>query len=195
MRILVIDSYDSFTFNLVQRLGQLGASVEVVRNDEESPAALRARRPDGVVLSPGPGTPERSGSLLDALREFAAAQVPLLGVCLGHQAIGVAYGGRLAPAPELAHGVAAQIRHAGDGVLRGIPTPFEAAVYHSLVLEPASVPPELEITARGPRGEVMSLRHRELPLEGVQFHPESILTPQGPRLLENFLDRCGGGAS
>lgn len=190
MRILVIDSYDSFTFNLVQRLGELGASVEVVRNDVEPPAALRARRPDGVVLSPGPGTPERAGSLLDALREFAEAQVPLLGVCLGHQAIGVAYGGRLVPAPELAHGKAAQIRHAGDGVLHGIPTPFDAAVYHSLVVETGSVPPELEITARGPHGEVMSLRHRELPLEGVQFHPESILTPQGPRLLENFLERC-----
>jgi len=191
MRILVIDSYDSFTFNLVQRLGQLGARVEVVRNDQEPPAALWARPLDGVVLSPGPGTPERAGSLLEALRGFAGARVPLLGVCLGHQAIGVAYGARLGPAPELAHGKAAQIHHSGQGVLRDIPTPFEAAVYHSLVVEGDTVPAELEVMARGPHGEVMSLRHRDLPLEGVQFHPESILTPHGSRLLENFLESCG----
>jgi len=190
-RILVVDNYDSFTWNLVQLLETLGARVEVVRNDREPAAALGARRPDGVVLSPGPGTPDRAGATLDAVGVFAARGVPVLGVCLGHQAIGVAAGARMARARVPRHGKTASIAHDGAGVFAGVAAPLEAALYHSLVLDEASLPPDLAVTARSPEGEVMGVRHRALPLEGVQFHPESVLTPSGDCLLANFLARCG----
>jgi anthranilate synthase component II len=190
-RILVVDNYDSFTWNLVQLLETLGAGVEVVRNDRETAAALAARRPEGVVLSPGPGTPDRAGATLDAVAVFGARGVPVLGVCLGHQAIGVASGCRMARARVPRHGKTAAIEHDGAGVFAGLADPLEAALYHSLVLDETSLPPDLAVTARSPEGEVMGVRHRTLPLEGVQFHPESVLTPSGDRLLANFLARCG----
>ena len=191
-RILVVDNYDSFTFNLVQLIEVLGAEAEVVRNDVEPAEALAARGPDGVVLSPGPGTPERAGVTLDAVRCFAARGTPVLGVCLGHQAIGVAFGGSVARARVPRHGKSVAIRHGGAGVFRGLADPFEAALYHSLVIDEERLPAALQITARSPEGEVMGVRHRELPLEGVQFHPESVLTPGGRALVANFVARCGG---
>jgi anthranilate synthase/aminodeoxychorismate synthase-like glutamine amidotransferase len=194
-RILVVDNYDSFTWNLVQLVEALGAAVEVVRNDEGDAAAWRARRPDGVVLSPGPGTPERAGATLDAVAAFGAAGVPVLGVCLGHQAIGVACGARLARAQTPRHGKTAAIRHDGGGVFAGVADPLRVALYHSLVIDERSLPAELVASARGPDGEVMAVRHRSLPLEGVQFHPESVLMPEGPRLVARFLARCGGAAA
>ena len=194
-RILVVDNYDSFTFNLVQMLEALGSAVEVVRNDAASGAELAARRPDGVVLSPGPGTPERAGATLDALLRFATLGTPVLGVCLGHQAIGVAFGARVVRARAPRHGKAVAIRHDGAGVFRGVADPFDAALYHSLVIDEASLPASLAVSARSPEGEVMGVRHRELPLEGVQFHPESVLTPGGRALVANFLTRCGGASA
>lgn len=191
-RILVVDNYDSFTFNLVQLIEVLGADVEVVRNDALPAEALAARGPDGVVLSPGPGTPERAGVTLDAVRCFAARGTPVLGVCLGHQAIGVAFGGSVARARVPRHGKSVAIRHDGAGVFRSLADPFEAALYHSLVIDEERLPAALQITARSPEGEVMGVRHRELPLEGVQFHPESVLTPGGRALVANFVARCGG---
>lgn len=191
-RILVVDNYDSFTFNLVQLIEVLGADVEVVRNDALPAEALAARGPDGVVLSPGPGTPERAGVTLDAVRCFAARGTPVLGVCLGHQAIGVAFGGSVARARVPRHGKSVAIRHDGAGVFRSLADPFEAALYHSLVIDEQRLPAALQITARSPEGEVMGVRHRELPLEGVQFHPESVLTPGGRALVANFVARCGG---
>ena len=191
-RILVVDNYDSFTFNLVQLIEVLGAEAEVVRNDVEPAEALAARGPDGVVLSPGPGTPERAGVTLDAVRCFAARGTPVLGVCLGHQAIGVAFGGSVARARVPRHGKSVAIRHDGAGVFHGLADPFEAALYHSLVVDEERLPAALQITARSPEGEVMGVRHRELPLEGVQFHPESVLTPGGRALVANFVARCGG---
>ncbi len=190
-RILVVDNYDSFTWNLVQLVETLGARVEVVRNDRATAAELADRRPDGVVLSPGPGTPDRAGSTLDAVALFGARGVPVFGVCLGHQAIGVAAGARMARARVPRHGKTAAIEHDGAGVFAGLAAPLEAALYHSLVLDEASLPAELAVTARSPEGEVMGVRHRTLPLEGVQFHPESVLTPEGDRLVANFLARCG----
>jgi anthranilate synthase/aminodeoxychorismate synthase-like glutamine amidotransferase len=194
-RILVVDNYDSFTFNLVQLIEVLGAAAEVVRNDVDSAEALAARDPDGVVLSPGPGTPERAGVTLDAVRCFAARGTPVLGVCLGHQAIGVAFGGSVARARAPRHGKSAAIRHDGAGVFRGLADPFDAALYHSLVLDEAELPAALRISARSPEGEVMGVRHRELPIEGVQFHPESVLTPCGRALVANFVAHCGGSTS
>jgi anthranilate synthase/aminodeoxychorismate synthase-like glutamine amidotransferase len=194
-RILVLDNYDSFTFNLVQLIEALGADAEVVRNDVEPAEALAARGPDGVVLSPGPGTPERGGVTLDAVRCFAARGTPVLGVCLGHQAIGVAFGGSVARARVPRHGKAVAIRHDGAGVFRGLADPFDAALYHSLVLDEERLPAALTVSARSPEGEVMGIRHRELPLEGVQFHPESVLTPGGRALVANFVARCGGSPS
>ena len=191
-RILVVDNYDSFTFNLVQLLEVIGSEVEVVRNDALSSEALAARRPDGVVLSPGPGTPERAGATLDALRRFSERGTPVLGVCLGHQAIAVAFGGRIARARVPRHGKAVAIRHDGAGVFRGLADPFDAALYHSLVIDEARLPAVLTVSARSPEGEVMGVRHRALPLEGVQFHPESVLTPGGHALIANFVARCGG---
>jgi anthranilate synthase/aminodeoxychorismate synthase-like glutamine amidotransferase len=193
-RLLVIDNYDSFTYNLVQYLGELGAELDVVRNDVAPLDELLARAPDGVVISPGPGRPEDAGVTVPAVRAFGERGIPLLGVCLGHQAIGEACGGRIVGARTLMHGKTSWIHHDGRGVFRGLSNPFEATRYHSLVIERESCPTELEITAWTEDGEIMGVRHRTLPLEGVQFHPESILTQEGKRLLANFLARCGGGA-
>ena len=194
-RLLMIDNYDSFTYNLVQYLGELGAEVETLRNDAASAEALVARNPDGVVISPGPGRPEDAGVSVCALRAFGAAGIPVLGVCLGHQALGLVAGGRIVRARTLMHGKTSQIFHEGEGVFRGLPRPFEATRYHSLVIEAATCPAVLEVTARSADGEIMGVRHRELPLEGVQFHPESILTREGKALLLNFLKRCEAGAA
>ncbi|HEV2888914.1 MAG TPA: aminodeoxychorismate/anthranilate synthase component II [Frankiaceae bacterium] len=185
-RVLVVDNYDSFVFNLVQYLGQLGAETTVLRNDEVRPGGERSY--DGVLLSPGPGTPEDAGCCVDLVRTSA---VPLLGVCLGHQAIGVAYGATVGRAPELLHGKTSEVTHTGTGVLRGLPDPFTATRYHSLAVEPDTVPDELEVTARTESGVIMGLRHRDAPVEGVQFHPESVLTQAGHLLLANWLAQCG----
>ena len=194
-RILVVDNYDSFTWNLVQLLEMLGSAVDVVRNDDEPVAALVARRPDGVILAPGPGTPERAGTTLAAVRAFGAASVPVLGVCLGHQAIGVAHGARTVRARAPRHGKTAAIRNDGAGIFAGLAPVLEVGLYHSLVIDQASLPPALAVSARSPEGEVMGVRHRTLALEGVQFHPESVLTEAGARLVANFLAGCTGGAA
>jgi len=186
--ILVIDNYDSFTYNLVQYLGELGAVVEVHRNDQISARAVEARRPEAVLISPGPGNPDEAGITLELLTQHAGA-LPMLGVCLGHQAIGQAFGGRVIRAEHLMHGRTSPIHHAGSGVFAGLPTPFTATRYHSLIVERATFPAELEITAWTEQGEIMGLRHKQLPIEGVQFHPESFLTEHGHALLENFLKR------
>jgi para-aminobenzoate synthetase component II len=187
-RVLVVDNYDSFVFNLVQYLAQLGADCTVRRNDEIG--AEEAVTFDGVLLSPGPGTPERAGACIDIVRA-CAGEVPVLGVCLGHQAIAAAYGGVVEQAPELLHGKTSALLHEGAGVLAGLPSPFTATRYHSLSVRPESVPAELEVTGRTEGGVVMALRHRDVPLEGVQFHPESVLTEGGHRLLANWLVTCG----
>jgi para-aminobenzoate synthetase component 2 len=186
--VLVVDNYDSFVFNLVQYLAQLGAECTVLRNDEVRPSDARGY--DGVLLSPGPGTPERAGVCVDLVRECAGS-VPLLGVCLGHQAIAVAYGGVVERAPELLHGKTSQVLHAGVGVLAGLPSPFTATRYHSLAVRPESLPEELAVTGRTESGVVMALRHRDLAVEGVQFHPESVLTEGGHRMLASWLVACG----
>jgi anthranilate synthase component II len=185
-RILVVDNYDSFVYNLVQYLGELGADPVVHRNDAISVADAVALDPDGVLLSPGPGRPEDAGILLDVIAAFAGRR-PVLGVCLGHQAIGHAFGGRVVRAPELMHGKTSFVHHGGAGVLAGLPDPFEATRYHSLVVDRDGLPDVLEITAETADGTIMGLRHRELAIEGVQFHPESILTVGGHDLLRNFL--------
>jgi anthranilate synthase component 2 len=189
-RLLLIDNYDSFTYNLFQYLGELGASVEVVRNDAEPLAQLLTREIDGLVISPGPGRPEAAGVSLAAVRAFGERGTPVLGVCLVHQAIGEAFGGRIVSAQRLMHGKTSLIQHEGKGIFSGIASPLEATRYHSLVIEPATCPAVLEVTARTEDGEIMGVRHRSLPIEGVQFHPESILTREGKRLLANFLARC-----
>jgi anthranilate synthase/aminodeoxychorismate synthase-like glutamine amidotransferase len=191
----MIDNYDSFTYNLVQYLGEIGADVEVVRNDSESLDALLERRPDGVVISPGPGVPQDAGVSIQVVEAFAARGTPVFGVCLGHQSIGVVYGGRIVRARSIMHGKTSQMHHQGQGVFAGLPDPFVATRYHSLVIEPESCPDVLEVTARTEDGEIMGVRHRELPVEGVQFHPESILTEVGKPLLANFLRTCAGGGS
>ena len=187
-RILVIDNYDSFVFNLVQYLAQIGAEVEVRRNDEVGAEA--ADDFDGVLLSPGPGTPEEAGICLEVVRR-CAGRVPIFGVCLGHQAIAVAYGAVVSRAPELLHGKTSLVHHRGVGVLTGLPDPFTATRYHSLAVERDTVPAELEITGETDTGIVMALRHRELLVEGVQFHPESVLTEGGHRMVANWLEMCG----
>lgn len=194
-KLLLIDNYDSFTYNLFQYLGELGAAVEVVRNDAEPLAALLARNVDGLVISPGPGRPDAAGVSMAAVRAFAERGIPVLGVCLGHQAIGEAFGGRIVSAQRLMHGKTSQIAHEGKGVFAGLASPLEATRYHSLVIEPATCPAALEVTARTEDGEIMGVRHRTLPVEGVQFHPESILTREGKRLLANFLARCAPRAA
>jgi anthranilate synthase component 2 len=191
MRLLMIDNYDSFTYNLVQYLGELGVDVEVVRNDAEDVDALLSRGPAGVVVSPGPGTPDTAGVSLEVVERFADAGIPVFGVCLGHQSIGQVYGGKVVRARSIMHGKTSPMHHEGQGVFAGLPQDFEATRYHSLVIEPSSCPEVLEVTARTPDGEIMGVRHRELPVEGVQFHPESILTEVGKQLLQNFIDRCG----
>jgi anthranilate synthase component 2 len=190
----MIDNYDSFTYNLVQYLAEAGAQVEVVRNDAITAEALLASSPDGVVISPGPGDPSSAGISLAVVEACARTGTPLLGVCLGHQSIGQAFGGRIVRARQVMHGKVSKIEHDGRGVFRGLPSPFEATRYHSLVIEEASCPAELEICARTADREIMGVRHRELPIEGVQFHPESIMTREGKALLRNFLARCGGAA-
>ena len=184
--ILVIDNYDSFTWNLVQYLGELGAEVRVARNDEIDVDAIAAMKPAGLVLSPGPCTPNEAGVTLAAVREFAG-KIPILGVCLGHQAIGQAFGGEVAHAGKVMHGKTSSIRHDGRGVFRGVPSPFAATRYHSLAIRRATLPDCLEVTAESEDGEIMGVRHRSLPVEGVQFHPESILSEHGHALLGNFL--------
>jgi anthranilate synthase/aminodeoxychorismate synthase-like glutamine amidotransferase len=184
--ILVIDNYDSFTYNLVQYLGELGADLEVVRNDALDVDGIAARRPEAIVISPGPGTPDDAGVSLEVIRRLGPT-LPILGVCLGHQAIGQAFGATVARAGVQMHGKTSQIRHDGRGVFAGLPNPFVATRYHSLVVRRDTVPPELEITAWADDGEIMGIRHRRYPIEGVQFHPESILTVEGKRLLANFL--------
>jgi anthranilate synthase/aminodeoxychorismate synthase-like glutamine amidotransferase len=185
-RVLVIDNYDSFVYNLVQELGELGADPVVHRNDTIDVAAVREAAPDLILISPGPGRPEDAGVSLAVIAELAG-QIPILGVCLGHQAIGQAFGGDVVQAPTLMHGKTSAIHHDGRGVFAGLPDPFTATRYHSLVVEPSTVPDELEVTARTSDGVIMGLRHRSLAVEGVQFHPESLLTPEGPSLLSNFL--------
>ena len=187
-RVLVIDSYDSFVYNLVQYLGELGAEPIVVRNDQLTVDEALAMEPDGVLLSPGPGRPEDAGIICDAIPAFGAAGTPVLGVCLGHQAIGHVYGGSVVRAPNLMHGKTSPIEHQGAGVFEGLPSPLTATRYHSLVIDPATMPECLEVTATCD-DVVMGVRHRELPIEGVQFHPESILTGAGHDLLRNFLRR------
>jgi para-aminobenzoate synthetase component 2 len=188
-RILVVDNYDSFVFNLVQYLGQLGAQCEVKRNDEVT--AHEASNFDGVLISPGPGTPEGAGVSIEMIRYCAQNTIPLLGVCLGHQGIAVAFGATVSRAPELLHGKTSQVKHQGEGVFSGLPSPFTATRYHSLAVERDTVPDVLEITSQTDSGIIMSLRHKTLPIEGVQFHPESVLTEHGHQMLANWLTQCG----
>ena len=187
-RILVIDNYDSFVYNIVQYLAQLGAKVDVKRNDEVTVA--EAREYDGVLLSPGPGTPTDAGVCIDIVKQLGG-QVPIFGVCLGHQAIAEAYGATVSRAPELLHGKTSQVIHEGGGVLNNLPSPFTATRYHSLAVEPATIGEQLVVTGRTESGVVMSMRHKTLPIEGVQFHPESVLTEHGHKLLANWLTQCG----
>ena len=184
--ILVVDNYDSFTYNLVQYLGELGAKLEVVRNDAMDVEAIARMRPERIVISPGPGNPDQAGVSLAVIRRLSPT-TPTLGVCLGHQAIGQAFGATVTRARKLMHGKTSDIRHDGKGVFAGLSNPFVATRYHSLIVLAETVPDELEITARSDDGQVMGLRHRRFPIEGVQFHPESILTVEGKRLLGNFL--------
>lgn len=189
--ILLIDNYDSFTFNLYQALGVLGASVNVRYNDQ-----VRAEDITGataIVISPGPGSPDQAGQTLEVIRS-EADKLPILGVCLGHQSIVQAFGGKVVRATRLMHGKTSRIYHEGRGLYEGLPSPFEVGRYHSLIVEESSLPTEFEIVSYTSEGEIMGVRHRQLPIEGVQFHPESILTPQGPRLLQNFLSRVGAPA-
>ena len=196
MRVLVVDNYDSFVFNLVQYLGQLGVRADVWRNDDsrlstDADVATAAEEYDGILLSPGPGTPERAGASIPLVRACAAASTPLLGVCLGHQAIGVAFGGTVDRAPELLHGKTSSVNHANVGVLKGLPDPFTATRYHSLTILPDTMPDVLRVTAQTDGGVVMGVQHVDLPIHGVQFHPESILTEGGHRMLANWLAVCG----
>jgi anthranilate synthase/aminodeoxychorismate synthase-like glutamine amidotransferase len=184
--ILVIDNYDSFTYNLVQYLGELGAKPEVVRNDAVDMSGISAMRPERIVISPGPGTPDDAGISLEVIRGLGSG-IPILGVCLGHQAIGQAFGATVARARRQMHGKTSAVDHDGRGVFRGVPSPFSATRYHSLAVLADTVPEDLEISARADDGEVMGLRHRRWPVEGVQFHPEAILTEHGKILLANFL--------
>ena len=190
-RIVLVDNYDSFTFNLVQYLGELGADVRVFRNDQIDVAGIRALRPRALVVSPGPCTPDEAGVSLEAIRSLAG-ELPVLGVCLGHQAIGQAFGGKVVRNDRIVHGKASPVLHRGEGVYAGLPSPFDAGRYHSLVVERASLPRDLRITSWTREGEIMGLRHRRLEIEGVQFHPESILTGQGKALLGNWLSRVKG---
>jgi para-aminobenzoate synthetase component 2 len=190
VRVLVVDNYDSFVFNLVQYLGQLGVDCVVRRNDEVTLAEVGGFGADGVLLSPGPGTPERAAICMPLIKEYAG-RLPIFGVCLGHQAIGAAFGATVERAPELLHGKTSVVHHTGAGVLAGLPDPFTATRYHSLAVVESTLPPEIEVTGRTESGVVMAMRHRELPIEGVQFHPESVLTQGGHLMLANWLAACG----
>jgi anthranilate synthase/aminodeoxychorismate synthase-like glutamine amidotransferase len=185
--IVIIDNYDSFTYNIVQTIGGMGADVRVFRNDTVDVSFIEGLKPDRLLISPGPCTPSKAGISIDAIRYFAG-RLPILGVCLGHQSIGEAFGGDTIRASRLMHGKTSPISHDGRGVFTNLQNPFEAMRYHSLVVSEATLPECLEITAKTDQGELMALRHRELPIEGVQFHPESIMTPDGVQLLKNFLD-------
>jgi anthranilate synthase/aminodeoxychorismate synthase-like glutamine amidotransferase len=185
--IVIIDNYDSFTYNIVQTLGGLGGEMEIFRNDQVDVAHIESLKPDRLLISPGPCTPDKAGISIEAIRHFAG-RVPILGVCLGHQSVGEAFGGRTVRAPRLMHGKTSPVSHDGKGVFTGLPDPFEAMRYHSLIIERESLPDCLEVTARTDQDELMGIRHRELLVEGVQFHPESIMTPDGVRLLANFID-------
>ncbi|MCB1537534.1 MAG: aminodeoxychorismate/anthranilate synthase component II [Alphaproteobacteria bacterium] len=187
--ILLIDNYDSFTFNLVQYLGDLGAQIDVRRNDRVTVPEILAMRPDALVISPGPGDPDHAGVCLDAIRAAADAKIPLLGVCLGHQAIGQAFGGRVVRAPVPMHGKISAIHHRGASVFANLPNPIDVTRYHSLVVERATLPPALHVTAETEDGLIMGLQHADLPIHGVQFHPESIMTTHGHAMLRNFLSR------
>jgi len=189
-RLLMIDNYDSFTYNLVQYLAELGAALEVKRNDAVTLDEIAALAPDGIVVSPGPCTPNEAGVSVPTIKRFAG-EIPILGVCLGHQSIGAAFGAAVVRAGRVMHGKTSPIHHDGRGVFRGLPDPFEATRYHSLTIDPATLPPELEATAWTDQRELMGVRHRTLAVEGVQFHPESILTSEGKRLLGNFLASLG----
>ena len=196
MQVLVLDNYDSFVFNLVQYLGQLGVHAQVWRSDDERVStpegvAAVAKEFDGILVSPGPGTPERAGASIPLVRACAETRTPLLGVCLGHQAIGVAFGGTVDRAPELLHGKTSLVHHTDSGVLQGLPDPFTATRYHSLTILPETLPDELEAIGHTDSGVIIAVRHRELPIHGVQFHPESILTQGGHRMLANWLAFCG----
>ncbi|HUY14417.1 MAG TPA: aminodeoxychorismate/anthranilate synthase component II [Terriglobia bacterium] len=185
--ILIIDNYDSFTYNLVQYLGELGAAVEVWRNDQTTPDEIERMAPERIVISPGPKTPSDAGICLDVIERFSG-KIPILGVCLGHQAIGQAFGGRVVRAPQIMHGKTSPITHDGKTVFAGLPNPFSATRYHSLIVERSSLPPCLEVSATTPDGVIMGLRHKQWKVEGVQFHPESVLTEDGKELLHNFLN-------
>lgn len=189
--IFVLDNYDSFTYNLVHLMGSLGAEMVVERSRETSVAAIMAMRPDGILLSPGPSRPENAGCMLDLIHA-AAGRIPMLGVCLGHQAIGHAFGAKVVSAKRIMHGKLSTIHHDGKGVFQNVPQDFKAVRYHSLALEEATLPDCLEITARSEDGEIMGVRHKELPIEGIQYHPESIMTEAGRQQLMNFLNRCRG---
>ncbi len=191
-RLLMIDNYDSFTYNLVQYLGELGAEIDVRRNDAVTLDGIEALGPAAVVISPGPCTPREAGVSVPLIQRFAG-RIPILGVCLGHQAIGAAYGGAIVRAPRIMHGKTSPIHHDGRGVFAGLPDPFDATRYHSLVIDPATLPPVLERSAWTAEGEIMGVRHRSVFVEGVQFHPESILTVEGKRLLANFFGRLPAG--
>jgi para-aminobenzoate synthetase component 2 len=191
MRVLVIDNYDSFVYNLVQYLGQLGVECDVYRNDEITVAEVGRRKPTGLLLSPGPGTPDRAGVMPALIKKYAET-IPMFGVCLGHQAIGEAFGAVVSRAPELLHGKTSEVTHDGAGILRGLPDPFTATRYHSLAVVESTLPAEIEVTGRtADSGLVMAMRHRTLPLHGVQFHPESVLTQGGHLMLANWLDSLG----
>ena len=194
MKLLLIDNYDSFTWNLAQYFGELGAEVAVERNDAISVDAIAARAPEAIAISPGPCTPNEAGISMDVVRRFAGT-TPILGVCLGHQCIGQVFGGRIVRAPRIMHGKTSAIHHDGRGVFRELRNPFEATRYHSLVIDPESLPAVLEVSAWTDQGEVMGVRHRSLPVEGVQFHPESIMTTAGKALLANFLERARSAKS
>jgi para-aminobenzoate synthetase component 2 len=191
IRLLLIDNYDSFTYNLVQAFLVLGAEVDVHRNDEITVAQAQAMRPTHLCISPGPGTPYDAGVSMDMIRAFAG-EVPVFGVCLGHQSIVEVFGGKVVRAPRLMHGKTSTVAHDGKGLFTGLPANAEVGRYHSLIAQADTLPPELEVTARTPEGEIMGVRHRALKVEGVQFHPESVLTPDGPQLIGNFLKMAGG---
>jgi anthranilate synthase component II len=193
-RLLMIDNYDSFTYNLVQYLGELGAAVDVRRNDAVTVDEVAALAPDGIVVSPGPCTPREAGVSVPVIERYAG-RIPILGVCLGHQAIGAAFGGAIVRAPRIMHGKTSPIRHDGRGLFAGLPDPFDATRYHSLVIDPATVPADLEVCAWTAEQEIMGVRHRKVFVEGVQFHPESILTLAGKQLLGNFLSRLPARAA
>ena len=189
----MIDNYDSFTYNLYQYLSELGAEVEVARNDKISLEEIKEISPEGIIISPGPSTPLEAGISNDVIRRFGPI-IPILGVCLGHQCIGYVYGAKVGRAGEIRHGKTSMVSHQGAGVLVGLPNPFQAIRYHSLVVYPETIPDALEITAQTDNGLIMGLRHKEFPVEGVQFHPESILTPDGKHLLQNFLDKVSAAS-